>query len=511
MKKGVVYTCLFGQKEELIFRRTPGSKLDHIIFTDQALDAPEECQVIIIHDSEIGPERLSRKPKLLPHRYLRGYDWSLYVDNRARLKVVPEKVFDRYLSDSCVPFFSFRHPWWNSVYTEAEKLIELCYDEERVIRAQIDLYKSKGFPESEDMIAGTVLLRMHDDANLIAMQEDWFEHVNRYSKRDQLSFNYLRWRHGLNTGYFDGSLVDNEIMEWLAIPRIDPSFDFAAYAWLARSRKKIENDIRLEYRENSSPEAVPKRHYWELERLFNKYKSDKGSIYYNAHGYCFVYEQVLRHLKSERLKLLEVGLLRHDVQQASNEQAFSQVPSLSAWEEYFPNARIVGFDIADFSNAHVSERTQIVSGDSSSPSDIHQLIQQVGTGFDIVIEDASHASHHQQVFIGEIIEHLNPGGHLFIEDLHYQPPGLERSDAPKTIDVLKGVQRGDFLNSPYIPVEKQRRLAERAESITFWDSRETFFGSVPKDALCHIKIRINDTRRVTNTSSRKRGKKWFYF
>ena len=52
----------------------------------------------------------------------------------------------------------------------------------------------KDFLEFEDMIAGTVLLRMHDDANLIAMQEDWFEHVNRYcTKRDQLSFNYLRW------------------------------------------------------------------------------------------------------------------------------------------------------------------------------------------------------------------------------------------------------------------------------------------------------------------------------
>ena len=50
------------------------------------------------------------------------------------------------------------------------------------------------------------------------------------------------------------------------------------------------------------------------DRIANKHHTDKGSLYFNAHGYAAIYESLLRHRRNEDLHILELGLLRHDVQ-----------------------------------------------------------------------------------------------------------------------------------------------------------------------------------------------------
>ena len=57
---------------------------------------------------------------------------------------------------------------------------------------------------------------------------------------------------------------------------------------------------------------------------------------------------------------------------------------------------------------------------------------------DIVLDDASHASHHQQYGFLELFPRLAPGGLYIIEDLRWQPPALERTDFVKTADLFQG-------------------------------------------------------------------------
>ena len=138
MNKGVVYTCLFGSKEPVQFKRHQDSTVDHVIFSDQKIEIPSDCRLVLIDTSDIGPERLSRKPKLLPHRFLSNYEWSLYIDNNIELKAPPEKIAEQYLSATDVSFVSFRHPSRTCLYTEAEVVISWAYDKESVVREQID-------------------------------------------------------------------------------------------------------------------------------------------------------------------------------------------------------------------------------------------------------------------------------------------------------------------------------------------------------------------------------------
>jgi hypothetical protein len=43
--------------------------------------------------------------------------------------------------------------------------------------------------------------------------------------------------------------------------------------------------------------------------------------------------------------------------------------------------------------------------------------------FDVIIDDASHASRHQQIALDVLFSFVKPGGLYIIEDLHWQPPG----------------------------------------------------------------------------------------
>ena len=93
------------------------------------------------------------------------------------------------------------------------------------------------------------------------------------------------------------------------------------------------------------------------------------------------------------------------------------------WLDYFPAANIVGFDITDFS-AIRHERFRFVQGDATNPADMQRLAASAES-FDIVIDDGSHASPHQQMAFKYLYPRVAPGGLYIIEDLHWQSPVFE--------------------------------------------------------------------------------------
>jgi hypothetical protein len=153
--------------------------------------------------------------------------------------------------------------------------------------------------------------------------------------------------------------------------------------------------------------------------------------------------------------------LLHD---RDRKEATTKAPSLQVWREYFPTANLFGFDIDDFSTVKIPNCV-IIRGDSSSRKDLKNLAA-LGP-FDNVIEDASHASHHQQIALAALFPCLKSGGIFCIEDLHWQPKDLEPVGAPKTRDVIR-----DGFRSPYIQKSEADFLRENVRSIQFFDSKD---------------------------------------
>ncbi|MGB9592401.1 MAG: hypothetical protein ACPL1K_07775, partial [Candidatus Kryptoniota bacterium] len=217
--------------------------------------------------------------------------------------------------------------------------------------------------------------------------------------------------------------------------RIPADFDEFTYEWLNPEISKTGMSPRLNYLMIGEKKGLPyKTKKWELERLANKFKSDKGNIYYNAHAYAPIYEHYFASIKEKPIRLVELGLLRHDIQARNPKGPYNDAPSLFMWREYFtnPNTEIIGFDISDFSELNLPKGCKIIRGNAGNPKDLIFLAKSFDGGFDIVIDAASHASHQQQIALGNLFPFLKRGGYYIIEDLNYQPPSrIIRGDKNK--------------------------------------------------------------------------------
>lgn len=186
------------------------------------------------------------------------------------------------------------------------------------------------------------------------------------------------------------------------------------------------------------------RRYIDLTSLADRYRTDKGSVDGDCHLYTELYSACFESFRLEAFNLLELGLLRSPNRDEENHpvsRLVDRTPSVDMWLEYFPNASVFGFDLADFSPLR-KPRFTFVRGDLSIDSDVNQLAGSVPNPR-IVIDDASHASFHQQRAFLKLFPIVEPGGFYVVEDLHYSPPF--ESSLPSCrlmVDIVS-----DFLNS----------------------------------------------------------------
>jgi alkaline ceramidase TOD1/glycosyltransferase MUCI70-like protein len=178
---------------------------DLILFTDQL---PGETAWEVRRASELfqDPRRNSRIPKLLAHQYLPGYDYSLWVDGSIRLLASVHDLIEGYLRGADIAFF--RHPLRDCIYEEAAVCSEQRLDDPSLIAAQVAKYAREGYPPHNGLNEGGVILRRHT-AEIEAFNNAWWSELCRFSRRDQLSLNYVLHKLRLRPALLPGTIADN--------------------------------------------------------------------------------------------------------------------------------------------------------------------------------------------------------------------------------------------------------------------------------------------------------------
>jgi hypothetical protein len=170
-----------------------------------------------------------------------------------------------------------------------------------------------------------------------------------------------------------------------------------------------------------------------LSELANRFKSDKGTqAGAPPHRYTYLYDLLFWPLKEEAIGFLEIGLAAGGPEVGGSSERTVASPSAQMWLSYFPIAHVYGFDISDFS--HIEDpRFTFIRGDAGSEADLRRL-RDAAPAFDVIIDDASHASYHQQLAFKILFPKLAPGGLYIIEDLQWQSPAFENTlpQVPKT-------------------------------------------------------------------------------
>ena len=173
-----------------------------------------------------------------------------------------------------------------------------------------------------------------------------------------------------------------------------------------------------------------------ITELANAFQSDKGTLWGPPHRYSLVYDLIFYPLRDRAINFLEIGLARGGPEVGGPADRKVLSPSIQMWLQYFPRAKIFGFDISDFSFME-NDRFAFFRGDSGKGQDFERMIAATPL-FDVVIDDASHASYHQQMAFRHLWPRLAGGGLYVIEDLHWQSPFFEDTlpKVPKTADFM---------------------------------------------------------------------------
>ena len=193
-----VYTALTGNYEKLNEQpAAAGSNIDFICFTDDASLTSKTWKIIKIDPMFADdPARSQRVVKLSPHEYCADYDASLYIDNSVILSVKPEDVFERYSAhcDFLLPTHSFR----KCVLDEFRAVKKLSIADPKQINRQLAHYIDTN-PSclKERPYWSAVQIRRHSNPLVRNAMRIWLAHVLRFSRRDQLSANFVFVQAGL--------------------------------------------------------------------------------------------------------------------------------------------------------------------------------------------------------------------------------------------------------------------------------------------------------------------------
>jgi len=146
-----------------------------------------------------------------------------------------------------------------------------------------------------------------------------------------------------------------------------------------------------------------------LEQIGAKHKPTKIN-----HNYLEYYGRHFDPIRLEVKRFLEIGV---------------QTPaSLNMWEEYFPNADIIGLDIDPACRKYAGGRKRVFIGDQCDRNSLRKMIAEVGGGFDIIVDDGLHTEESILTSFVELFPAMSPNGIYVFEDL-VDLPGVHNFSA----------------------------------------------------------------------------------
>jgi hypothetical protein len=198
-KKAVV-TALTGDYEDLKTPLYAAPGWDYICFTDDPNLKSSFWKVVCLNKEtlekmgavHLNNARLHAKfYKQMIHVVCSYYVETLWCDASFRITMNIEDYINQYSKNH--DMLCVAHPYWDCIYEEARRAIELGTDDPNVITKQVNRYRDEGFPEHFGQITGFLLYRKHTDA-VKRLNEAWYNETMNNSNRDQMSFKYCCWK-----------------------------------------------------------------------------------------------------------------------------------------------------------------------------------------------------------------------------------------------------------------------------------------------------------------------------
>lgn len=193
--KKCIYTAVIGDYDTL-YESNTGKKegWDYICFTDNKDLVSDFWRVIYIGNNkkdELSNYKLARYFKTNYHKYLSSYDHIIWKDARCIINC----DLDEYLSllgDNDIIFSDHAHR--NNILQEMSAVLSGKLEDASVINKMKEKYNNVGYKYDNGLMSSG-LLCFRNNETMINFFMDWWNEINLYSYRDQLSLNYVLSKH----------------------------------------------------------------------------------------------------------------------------------------------------------------------------------------------------------------------------------------------------------------------------------------------------------------------------
>ena len=259
----MIYSAIVGGYDEIMQPSVVDERFDYVLFSNDIKDSQIGVwKIRPIGYSNPDNTRVCRYVKTHPEELLKEYEVSVWTDSN--VQVLSNYVYERIaeLDKQDVVVSSMWHPARQCIYEEAFAVMNMMVEHERVVVDWCHFLRKERYPQNNGLCETNVMFRKHNEV-VRQIDELWWHCIENYSRRDQLSFNYVLWKIGVPCHYFFGEGRNVRNTEHL--------------------RLVTHKDIKHNHCSIGKNEAWLMRHCWK-----NKSETEKvAGIYYRLYKWPF--------------------------------------------------------------------------------------------------------------------------------------------------------------------------------------------------------------------------------
>ena len=190
----IIYTVITGAYDSIKQPLVVEEGIEYILFTNNPEINDAGVWKVVQIPSEQWQGRterennilLSRKVKMLPHKYLpEGSEWSIYIDADMLIKRSLTELLINLHPETL--FAACWHSYCKNVQEEIDDLLAKNMVLPEQVKEQWQKYVEWGFEDDLGISENGLLIRRHNEARVAQLMELWWEEYQKGCLRDQVS------------------------------------------------------------------------------------------------------------------------------------------------------------------------------------------------------------------------------------------------------------------------------------------------------------------------------------
>ena len=215
MNNIAVITSIFGGKDNLREIKEKVDGIDYFCFSDQNFNS--EIWTVVQNNGFSNrleyKNRINAKVfKVLPFLFLPNFDYYIWIDGNHGSKGDLKKLISE-MEDSGKPIALFKHSERSCVYQELDVCRQFAIDNQSYLNSQELFYKELGYPENNGLYE-LPCFSFKKTPQTINLMLSWWEQINMFSSRDQISLPFCLWKANIQPmiipGIVNGPNQNNE-------------------------------------------------------------------------------------------------------------------------------------------------------------------------------------------------------------------------------------------------------------------------------------------------------------